>query len=101
MSDNQLCSDLNLLLNPTKTQAMMFSTQHVKPNTPALFLNGTDITMCDKVSYLGTTIDDKLCFQEHAQSVLTTQPRKGCILLKVLCTSVQSLFLIFYLKVSL
>ena len=54
------CGDLNLLLNPTKTQEMMSLTQLVKPVTPALNLNGTDITMCDKVRYLGITVDDKL-----------------------------------------
>ena len=65
------CSDLNLLLNPTKTQEMMFSTQLVKPDTPALNLNGTDITLCDKMRYLGITVDNKLRFQEQVQSVLT------------------------------
>ena len=42
----------------------MFSTQLVKPHTPALYLNaGTDIILCDKVRYLGITVDDKLHFQ--------------------------------------
>ena len=40
--------------------------------TPALNLNDTDITICDKVRYLGITVDDKLGFQEHVKSVLTT-----------------------------
>ena len=51
---------------------MLFSTQLVKPDTPALNLNGTVITLCDKVRYLGITVDDKLRYQEHVQSVLTT-----------------------------
>ena len=51
---------------------MLFSTQLVKPNTPALNLNGTVITLCVKVKYLGITVDDKLRYQEHVQSVLTT-----------------------------
>ena len=33
---------------------------------------GTNITLCDKVRYLGITVDDESHFQEHAQSVLTT-----------------------------
>ena len=78
------CSDLNLLLNPTKTQEMMFSTQLVKPDTPALNLNGTDITLCDKVRYLGITVDDKLRFQEHVQSVLTTVSQRMYIV-KIFC----------------
>ena len=39
---------------------MIFSTQLVKPDIPALNLNGTDITLCDKVKYLGITVDGEL-----------------------------------------
>ena len=81
---------------------MLFSTQLVKPDTSALNLNGTVITLCDKVRYLGVTVDDKLRYQEHVQSVLTTVSQRMYIILwKILYTSVPSLFLICCLKVSL
>ena len=38
-----LDSPLNLLLNPAKTQEMVFSTPHVKSCTPDLVLNDTII----------------------------------------------------------
>ena len=42
------CIALNLLLKPTKTQEMLFSTQYVKPCTQDLVLNGTTIVLGDK-----------------------------------------------------
>ena len=42
------CVALNLLLKPTKTQEMLFSTQYVKPCTQDLVLNGTAIVLGDK-----------------------------------------------------
>ena len=60
---------------------MLFSTQLVKPDTSALNLNGTVITLCDKVRYLGVTVDDKLRYQEHVQSVLTTVSQRMYIIL--------------------
>ena len=54
----------------------MFSTQHVKPHTPTLVLNGTDIVLSDKVKYLGVIVDQDLRFHEHVQSVVTTAARR-------------------------
>ena len=53
-----LCNDLYLLLNPTKTQEMQFSTRYVKPCTPGFALNDTIRVLSDKVKYLGVMVDD-------------------------------------------
>ena len=70
------CCDLNLLLNASKTQEMMFSTQLVRPITPTLILNGTDVDFCDKVKYLCVTVDDKLRYHDHVQSIVTTASQR-------------------------
>jgi len=69
------CDDLNLLLNPSKTQEIMFSTQRAKPHTHTLLLNGTNIVLSEKVRYLGVLVDQNLRFHEHVQSVVTTVSR--------------------------
>ena len=67
----------------------MFSTQLDKSDTPAVNLNGTVITLCDNLGYLGITIDDKLRYQEHVQSVLTTVSQRMYIVKKTLYLSPQ------------
>jgi len=54
----------------------MFSTQHARPHTPTLVLNGTNIVLSDKVRYLGVLVDQNLRFHEHVQSVVTTISRR-------------------------
>ena len=44
---------------------MLFSTQRLKPNTPKLNLDGTNISFCEKVKYLGVDIDNKLRFEDY------------------------------------
>jgi len=56
----------------------MFSTQHVKPHTPTLVLNGTKIVLSDKVRYRGVIVDQDLIFHEHVPSVVTMASRE-CI----------------------
>ena len=65
------CNSLDLLLNPSKTQEMLFSTKRIKPDTPAMILNDVSISFSDNVKYLGVQIDDKLRFEEHINSVAT------------------------------
>ena len=65
------CNSLDLLLNPSKTQEMLFSTKRIKPDTPVLILNNVSISFSDDVKYLGVRIDDKLRFEEHINSVAT------------------------------
>jgi len=56
------CNDLNLSLNPSKTQENMFSTHRAKPHTPTLVLNGINIVLPEKVRYLGVLVDQNLRF---------------------------------------
>ena len=66
-----LCKDLDLSLNPSKTQEMLFSTKRVKPDSPKLQLDNVDIDLCDKVKYLGVIIDSNLRFEDHVNNVVT------------------------------
>jgi len=52
-----LCHDLDLVLNPSKTQEMLFSTKRDKPHSPCLELGGVNIDFCETVKYLGILID--------------------------------------------
>ena len=63
------CTDLDLLLNASKTKEMLFSTQRLKPNTPKLNLDGTNISFCEKVKYLGVDIDNKLRFEDYVHKI--------------------------------
>ena len=65
------CHDLDLILNPRKTKEILFSTQRVKPTTPALVLNNTGIEFCASTKYLGVLVDDKLQFGEHINNIVT------------------------------
>ena len=44
--------------------------------TQALSLNDNDTPLCDIVRYLGITVDDKLSFQKHLQSVFIVVSQK-------------------------
>ena len=85
------CDELNLLLNPTKTQEMLFSTQYCKPCTPDLVLNNTTIVLTEKVKYLGVIVDDKLRFQEHVQSAVSTASKRMYIVKNFVFFSSKSL----------
>ena len=61
--------DLDLLLNASKTKEMLFSTQRLKPDSPQLILDGTEILFCEKVKYLGIDIDHKLRFEDYVQRI--------------------------------
>ena len=69
----------------------MFSTQYVKPCTPELVLNDTTIVLSDKVKYLGVVVDDKLRFQEHVQSALSTASQRMYIVKNFVFFSSKSL----------
>ena len=66
-----LCKELDLLLNPSKTQEMLFSTKRDKPDSPTLELNGVNIDFCDNVKYLGVLFDNKLRFEDHVNNVVS------------------------------
>ena len=85
------CADLNLLLNPTKTQEMMLSTQYVKPSTPTLVLNDTAIAFSDKVKYLGVLVDDKLRFNDHVHGIVSTASQRMYVVRNFVFLSSKSL----------
>lgn len=62
----QLCTANDLLLNPTKTHEMLFSSKREKPLVQPVLIDGTAISFSDSVVYLGVTIDNGLKFSEQA-----------------------------------
>ena len=66
-----LCKELDLLLNPSKTQEMFFSTKWDKPDSPTLELNDVKLEFCDNVKYLGVLIDNKLRLENHVNNVVS------------------------------
>jgi hypothetical protein len=85
------CEELDLLLNPTKTQEMLFSTKRDKPQSPALDLNGVKIDLCDNVKYLGVLIDDKLRFSNHVTKVVSKASQRMFIIRTFLYQSTKPL----------
>ena len=51
----QWCKDMELVLNPTKTKAMCFTS--MRDNIPTLKLDGNDIEAVSSFKYLGMTLD--------------------------------------------
>ena len=70
---------------------MLFSTQYCKPSTPHLVLNNTTIVLTEKVKYLGVIVDDKLRFQEHVQSAVSTASKRMYIVKNFVFFSSKSL----------
>ena len=75
-----LCHDLDLVLNPSKTQEMLFSTKRDKPHSPCLELGGVNIDFCETVKYLGILIDHKLRFESHVNNVVTKASQRMFII---------------------
>jgi hypothetical protein len=66
-----LCDSNDLLLNPTKTHEIIFTTQRKELIVPKLCLNNVLIEQSHSVKYLGVTLDTKLRFQSHICNVVT------------------------------
>ena len=60
-----LCKSSDLLLNPTKTNEMLFTTQRNPQILNSFPWIGTSITPSTSVKYLGVTMDNKLRFETH------------------------------------
>jgi len=61
-----------LLLNPTKTEAVMFGTSRrlrQVPSTPGVLVAGAYVTFSDAVKLLGVTLDSALTFDKHITNV--------------------------------
>ena len=85
------CKDLDLLLNPSKTKEMLFSTRRDKPVSPALKIDDVEIEFCDNVKYLGILVDNKLRFEEHVQNTVTKASQRMHIVRTFLYKSTKSL----------
>ena len=60
-----LCKANDLLLNASKTNEVIFSTQKALPDVTHLTLDSTEIIPSESVKYLGVEIDNKLRFEDH------------------------------------
>ena len=69
-----LKSSLNFHMNSRFTDNPNFrlDSLHQQPQSPGIPHKIREILPAGKVKYLGITVDDKLRFQEHVHSVLTT-----------------------------
>ena len=70
-----------LLLNPTKTHEMVFSTNPNTPIVPQISIDDTSIKITDSVTYLGVKLDNKLRFNKQAQ-VVNAKCRQRLYILK-------------------
>ena len=71
-----LCKSSDLLLNPTKTNEMLFTTQRNPPDFEQLSLDGTVITPSTSVKYLGVTMDNKLRFETHIADKISSAKQR-------------------------
>ena len=64
---HQWCCVNKLLINPTKTNAIIIPPKQTKaPITRLLFINnGSAVNIVDSAQYLGVVIDNKLKFKQH------------------------------------
>ena len=61
-----------LLLNPTKTEAVIFGTSRrlrQVPSTPGVLVAGAHVKFSDAVTLLGVTLDSALTFDKHITNV--------------------------------
>ena len=63
---------------------MLISTQRLRPASPRLILAYAEISICEKVKYLGVGIDHKLRFQDYVQR--TGKPSQSIYVSKKFCT---------------
>ena len=74
-----LCKDNDLILTPSKTHEMNFSTQRVKPVMAPLVLDNVSIQVSSQVKYLGVLIDDKLKFSDHVNNAFIKAKQKAYV----------------------
>ena len=72
---SSVCSDNDLLLNPTKTHELI-TTQRETPEVPTLMLGDIAIPESNSVKYLGVLVDNKLKFHDHMIDWLNTASKR-------------------------
>jgi hypothetical protein len=95
-----LCKQLDLSLNPSKTQERLLCTKREKPDSPTLQLDGIEIELCDNVKYLGVLIDNTLRFESHVDNLVTKASQRMHII-RIFVTLVPNFSHQCYLKVLL
>ena len=73
---SEQCKSLDLILNPTKTKEMLFSTKKDKPTVDPLFVNDTVIDLCSTTKYLGVLVDENLRFVDHMENITSTAKQR-------------------------
>ena len=66
------CSDNFLELNVSKTKEMIFDFRRTKPDdndAQNIFINGEKVDRVENYKYLGVTVDDKLKWSEHVNTI--------------------------------
>lgn len=71
----------DLILNVSKTKHMIFSNKRDNPSCDTLAINNTEVEQVNQFVYLGTTLDTKLDFKAHTQSVIK-KARKRLFIMK-------------------
>ena len=82
-----LCKSSDLLLNPTETNEVLFTTQrNPPPHFEQLSLNGTVITPSIRLNYLSAAMDNKLRLETHiADKVSSAKQRLHKVIFTILC----------------
>ena len=65
------CEHSNLLLNSTKTKELIFDFRKCEQSYAPVIIGGSEVERVDKFKYLGTTIDNKLTWSDHFDTVLS------------------------------
>ena len=65
------CEHNNLLLNSTKTKELIFDFRKCEQSYAPVIIGGSEVERVDKFKYLGTTIDNKLTWSDHFDTVLS------------------------------
>ena len=64
-------------LNTSKSRSCCFSRSHtLLPPHGDLYVDGSVLTSCDKLKFLGVTFDQKLIFERHIRSLVSSASRK-------------------------
>jgi len=63
------CEDNNLILNAKKTKELICDFRKCDPSYAPVIVAGSEVERVEKFKYLGTTIDNKLSWSDHFDSV--------------------------------
>ena len=64
------CQSSHLIINVAKTKEVLFQTKAETANCTSLILDNQPVEQVNHFKYLGTTIDNTLCFKVHSESIV-------------------------------